>query len=182
MKNITHLLMVVFFAITTIGCSNKPEHTEDYAALDTETSSKNESEDEDVVEEDEDVVEEDENITSMSDSNQSYLDSPPIQNSLLTQEPILNTPAPDVTIHTDSNYKYEYRTGGPGDYTYNYDSSATDSNGNVMDANITMNGKYGTGVVVDENGNEKEVDVEWTGYGEAEATDSDGNAYEIEVE
>jgi hypothetical protein len=27
------------------------------------------------------------------------------------------------TVHTDTNYKYEYRTGTSGDYGYNYDVS-----------------------------------------------------------
>src|SRR5690606_41746489 len=32
--------------------------------------------------------------------------------------------------HADPDYKYEYRTGDPGDYEYNYDIYGSDENGN----------------------------------------------------
>ena len=44
-----------------------------------------------------------------------------------------------------------------------------------------MQGKYGNGTIEDENGNEKSVDLEWTGKWQLEATDNDGNTYTLEV-
>ena len=45
---------------------------------------------------------------------------------------------------------------------------------------VTHNG--GTGTVTDDDGNEREVDVEWTGHGQLEGTDNEGNTYELEVD
>jgi hypothetical protein len=45
-----------------------------------------------------------------------------------------------------------------------------------------MQGKYGSGTITDDDGEEKDVDVEWTGYGTMEATDDDGNSYDLEAE
>jgi hypothetical protein len=47
---------------------------------------------------------------------------------------------------------------------------------------IDINGKYGSGIIEDEDGNEKRIDVEWVGKGELEGTDEDGNSYELEVD
>ncbi len=44
------------------------------------------------------------------------------------------------------------------------------------------NSKYGDGVIFDEDGNNKNIDFEWTGRGELEGTDEDGNSYELEVD
>lgn len=86
------------------------------------------------------------------------------------------------TYHTDSDYKYEYRTGTTGNYEYNYDVTGEDADGNEISGNVDMNGKYGSGYITDDNGNEKEVEVEWVDYGRMEATDEDGNTYEMEAE
>ncbi len=86
------------------------------------------------------------------------------------------------TYHTDSRYKYESRTGSSGNYEYNYDVDGSDENGNSISGNVDMQGKYGSGTITDDNGEEKDVDVEWTGYGTMEATDDDGNTYELEAE
>ena len=83
------------------------------------------------------------------------------------------------TYHKDEKYKYEHRTGTTGNYEYNYDVDGSDENGNNVTGNIDIQGKYGSGTIEDENGNEKDVDVEWTGYGTMEATDGDGNTYEL---
>jgi len=86
------------------------------------------------------------------------------------------------TIHTDTAYKYEYRTGTSGDYGYNYDVSGYDDSGNEVTGNVSMEDKYGNGYITNSNGDEIDVEVEWTGYGELKATDSDGNEYELTVD
>lgn len=84
--------------------------------------------------------------------------------------------------HTDSNYKYEFRTGTSGNYEYNYDVNGSDYDGNSVSGNVDVKGKYGSGTIEDEDGNTKDVDVEWIDYGTLEATDEDGNTYELEVD
>ncbi len=88
----------------------------------------------------------------------------------------------DDNYHTDSHYKYEYRTGTSGDYEYNYDINGTDQDGNSVAGNIDISGKYGSGTIQDEDGNEKSIDAEWVDYGVLEVTDEDGNTYEMEVD
>ena len=85
-------------------------------------------------------------------------------------------------VHVDTTNKYEYRTGTSGDYGYNYDVSGYDGNGDEVTGNVSMEDKYGTGSITNSNGEEIDVDVEWTGYGELKATDSDGNEYELAVD
>ena len=86
------------------------------------------------------------------------------------------------TIHIDTSYKYEYRTGTSGDYGYNYDVSGYDIDGNDVAGNVSMEDKYGTGIITKSDGEEIEVEVEWIGYGELKATDSEGNEYELTVD
>ena len=81
------------------------------------------------------------------------------------------------TVHVDSNYKYEYRTGTSGDYGYNYDVSGYHYNGDEVTGNVSMQDKYGTGTITNAEGDELEVDVEWVDYGALKATDPDGNEY-----
>jgi hypothetical protein len=86
------------------------------------------------------------------------------------------------TLHVDSTYKYEYRTGSSGDYGYNYDVSGYEENGNDVNGNVSMEDKFGTGTIKNSEGEEVEVEVEWIGKGELRATDSDGNEYELTVD
>lgn len=86
------------------------------------------------------------------------------------------------TYHTDSDYKYEHRTGTTGNYEYNYDVIGYDEDGNPIDGNIDISGKSGSGYIYDEYGSEKYIEVEWSGYGELEGYDEDGNYYEMNVE
>lgn len=86
------------------------------------------------------------------------------------------------TVHTDTNYKYEYRTGTSGDYGYNYDVSGYDDIGNEVTGNVSMEDKYGTGTITNADGVEVEVNVEWIGKGELKATDDDGNEYQLTVD
>jgi uncharacterized protein YxeA len=85
------------------------------------------------------------------------------------------------TVHLDSSYKYEYRTGTSGDYGYNYDVSGYDYNGDEVTGNVSMEDKYGTGTITNVEGEEIDVDVEWVDYGELKAIDQDGNEYELTV-
>lgn len=88
----------------------------------------------------------------------------------------------DIEIENNAAYKYEYRTGVSGDYTYNYDISGQDSNGDLIAGNIDINGQYGDGSIIDSEGNTRLIDVEWINHGVLEVTDEDGNTYEMEVE
>lgn len=89
-----------------------------------------------------------------------------------------NTPLESYSnVHVDDQYKYEHRTGTSGNYEYNYDVS-----GDGVEGNVDVQGKYGSGTITDEDGNEKEVEVEWVDYGVMEATDEDGNTYTLVAE
>jgi hypothetical protein len=92
---------------------------------------------------------------------------------LITQE--------ETTHHVDTNYQYEFRKGEHGNYTYNYDVSGTDTQGNEVTGNITIEGKYGTGFITNSEGKELEVDVEWINKGILKAIDEDGEEYELQV-
>ena len=99
------------------------------------------------------------------------------------EEEANNTDTDIEEPHYDSSYQYEYRSGTSGNYTYNYDVAGEDIyNSSSVSGNLDMRGKYGDGYIIDENGNEIQVDAEWTGYGEIEATDSEGNTYTLETE
>ena len=98
-------------------------------------------------------------------------------------EEAYNTDTDIEEPHYDSSYQYEYRSGTSGNYTYNYDVAGEDIyNSSSVSGNLDMRGKYGDGYIIDKNGNEIQVDAEWTGYGEIEATDSGGNTYTLETE
>ena len=87
----------------------------------------------------------------------------------------------DQNYHTDSNYKYEHRTGTTGNYEYNYDVSGYDSEANEVSGNISIQNNDGTGTLLDQDGNEIDVDVEWIDNGKLKGTDVDGNEFELEV-
>ena len=63
--------------------------------------------------------------------------------------------------------------GSSGNYEYNYDISGSDEDGNSVNGNIDISGKYGSGYIEDEDGNEKYIDVEWIDYGVLEGTKVD---------
>lgn len=87
-----------------------------------------------------------------------------------------NTTRPRMTLNS-SGYKYNYKVGS----TYNYDVSGYDDEGNAVTGNVDID-RDGEGYIIDEDGNEKSISVEWTGYGEMEGYDEDGNCYELEVD
>ncbi len=92
------------------------------------------------------------------------------------------TPEEAKTFHKDTEYQYEYRTGTSGNYEYNYDANGYDEEGNEVTAKINVEGKYGAGIIVKADGEEVDVQVEWSGHGKLKAVDNDGNQYELEVD
>jgi hypothetical protein len=88
----------------------------------------------------------------------------------------------DSSFHKDANYKYEYRTGNSGNYSYNYDVLGIDEDGNAVGGNAEMNGKYGEGTITNDDGDELSADFEWIGSGQLEATDENGKTYDFQVE
>ena len=99
-------------------------------------------------------------------------------------QPVYN-PAPKIeqeqTVHTDTAYEYEKRTGTSGHYEYTYEVFGTDANGNKVTGVIEIEGRTGTGVLEDANQKPHKIEVEWVGYGLLNATDENGNEYELKV-
>jgi hypothetical protein len=93
-----------------------------------------------------------------------------------------NPPKNDITFHKDTTKEYEYRTGTSGDYTYNYNAYGFDSDGNKVTGNISVEGKYGNGILTNVNGDEMDINVEWIGRGKLLAIDENGNEYELYVD
>ncbi|MBI4683911.1 MAG: hypothetical protein HY755_01805 [Nitrospirae bacterium] len=67
-------------------------------------------------------------------------------------------------------------------FSYDYDVSGTDSDGNQVSGNIEVDQNGGDGYIETDEGEEKHIDVDWTGKGKLEGYDEDGNYYELEVE
>lgn len=113
------------------------------------------------------------------ESNAPHIATIPTQNA---QE--VATPAPEAiaTVHTDTVYQYEYRTGDKGEYTYNYDVIGADDTGEPITGNVNMQGKHGTGYLTSKSGKKIKVTLEWVGYGELMAEDEEGNVWELGVE
>ncbi len=85
------------------------------------------------------------------------------------------------TFHVDTTYKYEYRTGTSGNYTYNYDVSGYSINEEEVMGNISINKNKGMGTLIITSGEEVDIQVEWIGYGKLKAIDVDGNEYYLRV-
>lgn len=84
------------------------------------------------------------------------------------------------TYHNDIHRQYEYRTGKPGHYEYNYDVSGYNAIGDSISGNINIQGKYGAGILITTDG-EIEITAEWIDYGRLKAVDKDGNEYHLQV-
>jgi hypothetical protein len=67
-------------------------------------------------------------------------------------------------------------------FSYDYDVSGTNSDGNSVYGNVEVNQNGGDGYIYTDDGEEKHIDVDWTGKGKLEGYDEDGNYYELEVE
>ncbi len=85
------------------------------------------------------------------------------------------------TVHTDTNYEYEKRTGTSGHYEYTYEVVGTDKQGNEVTGEVEVEGKSGNGFITNSNNEEVPVEVEWSGHGILKAVDDEGNEYELRV-
>lgn len=85
------------------------------------------------------------------------------------------------TYHNDTHRQYEYRTGKPGHYEYNYDVSGYNTLGDTVSGNINIQGKYGAGLLTHTADGEIEITAEWIDYGKIKAVDKDGNVYNLQV-
>lgn len=85
------------------------------------------------------------------------------------------------TTKVDTAFEYESRKGTSGNYNYTYDVFGTDKNGNDITGTITIEGKHGDGILIDTDGNEIEVTVEWIDYGKLKATDVNNIEYLLKV-
>lgn len=91
------------------------------------------------------------------------------------------TPEEAKTYHKDTIYQYEYRTGTSGTYEYNYDVTGFDLNGNPVNGSINVKGKYGAGIITNNEDEEINIEVEWIDYGKLKGIDNEGNEYDLEV-
>nr|WP_294787657.1 hypothetical protein [uncultured Flavobacterium sp.] len=91
------------------------------------------------------------------------------------------TPEEAKTYHVNTTYQYEYRTGDPGHYEYNYDVKGIDFKGDSVFGNINTEGKYGAGMLKIDTVGEIEIDTEWISYGKLKALDKKGNEYQLIV-
>ena len=82
------------------------------------------------------------------------------------------------TLHTDTTYKYEYRTGISG----NYDVSGFDTKGKEVSGSVYMEDKQGVGTLTISGGEEIEIAVEWVGHGKLLAKDKRGKEYKLTVD
>lgn len=82
------------------------------------------------------------------------------------------------TLHTDTTYKYEYRTGISG----NYDVSGFDIKGKEVSGSVYMEDKQGAGTLTISGDEEIEIAVEWIGHGKLLAKDKQGKEYKLTVD
>lgn len=85
------------------------------------------------------------------------------------------------TYHVNPVYKYEYRTGHPGRYKYNYHVKGINIQGDSVFGNINTEGKYGAGILISDSIPELEISTEWVSHGKLKATDKKGNEYDLVV-
>ena len=86
---------------------------------------------------------------------------------------------PKYTLNS-KEYKYEYRFGSSGAYGYNYDIEGENEDGNYVEGNVSIDSENnGWGYILNDNGDEVEVECRWYDYGQIEAQDEDGNLYYI---
>jgi hypothetical protein len=91
------------------------------------------------------------------------------------------TPEEAKTYHKDIQYDYEYRTGTPGSYKYNYIVNGLDQVGDSVSGVINVKGEYGAGIIINKDKETIDIQVEWIDYGQLKGTDKDGNEYKLEV-
>ena len=88
--------------------------------------------------------------------------------------------SPAITGYIEKKY-LELDNGRTNSYSYSntYDYSVS---GDGVYGDVFVDEDGGSGTVYDDDGNELEVDVYWTGYGELEAIDQNGDSYILEVD
>lgn len=91
------------------------------------------------------------------------------------------TPEEAKTYHKDIHYDYEYRTGTPGNYKYDYLVKGLDQKGDSVSGVINVKGKYGAGIIINKEKETIDIQVEWIDYGQLKGNDEDGNEYKLEV-
>lgn len=91
------------------------------------------------------------------------------------------TPEEAKTYHIDTKRKYEYRTGNPGQYEYNYDVKGINITGDSVFGNINTKGKYGAGILMFDTIEDVEIKTEWIAYGKIKAVDKQGNEFQLIV-
>ena len=89
------------------------------------------------------------------------------------------TPEEAKTYHVNTKYQYEYRTGNPGHYEYNYDVMGINAKGDSVCGNINVLGKYGAGILILDTVADIEIETEWISYGKLKAVDKKGNKYDL---
>lgn len=91
------------------------------------------------------------------------------------------TPEEAKTYHVNTECKYEYRTGNPGEYEYNYDVKGINAKGDSVSGNINTKGKYGAGILLFDTIEDIEIKTEWIEYGKIKALDNHGNEFYLIV-
>lgn len=83
------------------------------------------------------------------------------QKSIVPDDRKTITPEEAKTYHVDKHRQYEYRTGNPGHYEYNYDVKGINLKGDSVFGNISTNGKYGAGILFYDTIDDIEIKTEW---------------------
>ena len=91
------------------------------------------------------------------------------------------TPEEANTYHRDTVYEYEYRTGTSGHYEYQYQVHGLNEAKDSINGLINIKGKYGAGILIDNNQDTLAVEVEWIDYGVLKGKDQQGRYYELRV-
>ena len=91
------------------------------------------------------------------------------------------TPEEAKAYHKDIHYQYEYRTGSPGNYEYNYEVKGLDQEGDSVLGAINIKGKYGAGTIINREKKSIDIYVEWIDYGKLKGKDEEGNIYKLEA-
>ncbi|WP_166924071.1 hypothetical protein [Flavobacterium poyangense] len=92
------------------------------------------------------------------------------------------TPEEAKTYHVASKNQYEYRTGTPSHYEYNYDVKGINSKGDSVFGNINVEGKYGAGILLFDTIADIEIKTVWIAHGKLKAIDKQGNKYLLVVD
>lgn len=83
------------------------------------------------------------------------------------------------SLSAQAQYKYELKYGTD---RYNYDVYGHNYDGIDVVGNVDTNGKFVSGVLFDDDGDEIYFEGEWTGHGEIAGFGDDGEFYDLRVE